>query len=836
MKYIISLAFLWYMGIQKVLPQTSLHGQVVNAEGEPLVSASVRLMTTGPVTTTNTDGHFSLPFPNKADTLVVSYVGYLQKKILVTREKGNLGEITLLSDPNAIQEVIVNTGYYQVPQERATGAFTHIDNALLNRSVGANILDRLEGITNSLLFDRRNLSGEDVNGEPELRVRGVSTIEADGRPLIVVDNFPYEGDISTINPNDVESITVLRDAAAASIWGARAGNGVIVINMKQGRYNMPTEVTFNTNMSFGEKPDLFYSQNYLPAGTVMDIQKELFERGAYQERNQTRIPTYVELLIKKRDGKIGEDEFLKIEERMRQTDLRAQATDYLYQPLFYQQYMFGASGGGNAYRYALSVGYDRNRSNLIGDDNSRLNLSLQNSLKVRDNLEFSGSLWYTKQNHTQNGISYTNVSNSADIYEQIMNSDGTPAYLGRGNRLAYQEQAETDGLLDWLFRPLEEVRLIDDKTKNNELRLNGNVNYRIWADLNLSAGYQYVLGNGQNQTTYDKDSYFVRNLVNRFTQTDGERIIPHGGIVNYGLSFENTSHSGRVLLNFNRELHAQNYIAILAGAEVRQDIRIQTPGVRLYDYNTDTWLANARYDYQTRFPTRPTGSSQIPLTSSWPEKMSNRFLSYFGNASYTHRERYILTGSLRWDASNLLGVKTNRRGTALWSIGGSWDLNKEAFYDLTWLPYLRLRATYGSAGNIDKTQSHFPTITTTINQVTGLPQSNLTHPGNPSLRWEQVNTLNLGVDWRIFNNRITGSIEYYNKHAKHLLGDNRMDPTTGVLPNSLFKVNYANLRTQGWDVQLKARLLSAPLSWQTVFLFNYSTNIITKLDAPVIFP
>src|SRR5690606_30573705 len=200
------------------------------------------------------DGSFSLPSPRQADTLLISFVGYLSRHVPVGTNGPRQLHVALEADPNALEEVVVNTGYYRMPKERATGSFTHVSSALINRSVSTNILQRLEGVANGVQFVEPHAA--DASG---IRVRGLSTIEADTRPLIVVDNFPYEGDINTINPNDVESITVLRDAAASSIWGARAGNGVIVINTKQGAYNQTARISINSNVTIGEKPNLFYS-------------------------------------------------------------------------------------------------------------------------------------------------------------------------------------------------------------------------------------------------------------------------------------------------------------------------------------------------------------------------------------------------------------------------------------------------------------------------------------------------------------------------------------------------------------------------------------------------
>jgi len=302
----------------------------------------------------------------------------------------------------------------------------------------------------------------------------------------------------------------------------------------------------------------------------------------------------------------------------------------------------------------------------------------------------------------------------------------------------------------------------------------------------------------------------------------------------FGPPSSHQTHLCRAQINFIKACHADHHVAALGGAEIRQRILEVLPATRFYAYDHDIGTGRADLDFRTSFPVRPQYTSRIPgvTTNSVlaPNRSTDRFLSYFGNASYTFKTRYVLSGSMRWDGSNLLGVKTNQRGTALWSVGGSWELSKESFFRINWLPYLRLRTTYGSAGNIDKSQSHYPTISVGTNSLTGLRQSSLQHPGNPSLRWEQVNTFNVGLDWRLFNNRISGSAEYYSKNAKHLLGDNLMDPTLGV--TGTYKVNYATLNTQGLDVQINSENLKGVFAWTTNALFSYIYNRITSIDVP----
>lgn len=817
--------------------QTRLTGSVIDSVGKPLPGAGVRLIKADRSIPVGPTGTFFLLLPDVPDTLLVTHVGYMPEKLAIGPNTVSPFSVMLHAHGNVLEEVVVNTGYYAVPAERATGAFTYIDNELLNRSPSTNILDRLEGVTNGLLFDRRNLTGENVDGAPELRIRGLSTIDANSAPLIVVDNFPYEGDINTLNPNMVESITVLRDAAAASIWGARAGNGVIVITTKQGKYNQPARVSFNTNLNFRDKPDLLYGRQYLPAPTVMEIQKELFERGAYAENNQTYIPSYVELLIKLRDGLIEEADFAAEEALMRNTDLRRQALDHLYQVGLTQQYALNITGGGQHYRYALAGGYDRQRTNSVGNGNDRLSLNMQNHYRVTPNLELDGGIWFSQQQGRHNGLDYHGIgvgNNAGNSYDRLINPDGSAATIGGQYRQAYREQAVQEGLLDWIYRPLDEMALNDRRTLRREWRMTAGAGYSFLNGFRAQASYQYQLSGADGQDSYHEDSYYVRNLVNRFTQSDGTRIIPYGGIMEYAPHTETQSHSGRMQLNYRHDFSSSHQVAILGGAELRQDISTTTPGNTLYSFDESLWNSNSRFDYATFYPMRPIGISQIPSISlNGPYQRIDRFLSYFGNGSYTFRQRYILSGSIRWDASNLLGVKTNQRGTSLWSVGGSWELSGEPFYPFReLLPYSRLRVTYGSAGNIDKSQSHYPTISMMTNTITGLQQANLTHAGNPSLRWEQVNTLNLGLDWRSRNQRFSGSLEYYSKEAKYLLGDNMMDPTTGINVGSVYKMNYGDLRTTGWDIQLNTRNLTGPFSWTSTLLASRSTNRITHFNGP----
>lgn len=818
------LSFLYSYGQSAILK-----GNIRDPQGKPLEGVSVSYLLKKENTKSDINGQFSLRGPDGVDTLILSSIGFATIKVAAREDELSFLNLVLYPYESSIEEVIVNTGYQQLPEERATGSFSFIDNKTINRTTGGNIFDRLEGVTNSLFMDRTGAIGENPEQQPALRIRGLSTIEAESGPLIIVDNFPYDGDISTINPNDIENVTVLKDASAASIWGARAGNGVIVIQTKRGRYDQSSKISYQSNFALGKKPNLFYNQSFLPSEKVMQIQKDLFDRGIYVERNQTMLPSYVELLIKQRDNVISEDEFLLKENTFKSSDIRTDWLDHLYVNALNQQHSIGFDGGTNRHTYSLRTGFDHDRSAIKGNERKRLNFNLQNSYKIRENLEFVGGLWFVSSTRIDNGIGFGTL-NGNRIYESLLNENGQPNYLPQTYRLTYQEQAESLGLLDWLYRPLDELKLNDNNRIDRELRGNLALNYSFLNSFRLQASYQYIFSDGRKEDVYHPESFYVRNLVNRFTQSDGTMVIPNGGIFEAHEVGEQTAHSGRMQLDYDKKWGEQHAISALIGGEIRQFLARTLPGQSLYGFDEETYLSQPRIDYLTRYTVRPTGTATIPLKSYDLMRSVNRNLSYFSNVGYSYLRRYTLNGSLRWDGSNLLGVKTNQRGTALWSIGAGWEISDEEFFRQKDIDFLRLRATYGSAGNIDKTQSHYPTITSSVNPITGLQQAYLRHPGNPSLRWERVNTLNLGVDIKAFSNRLKASLEYYQKNADNLLADNMMDPTAGVINN--YKMNYGSLRTKGVDIDVSYRILDRSLKWDMALLFNYTRNTITKITAP----
>lgn len=350
--------------------QHVLTGTVVDQDGQPLEGVTVAVRGTGVSTSTDSRGQFILSTATSNGTLLISLLGHQSITQRFDAENPGPFHFTLIPVDSRLEEVEVSTGYERLPRERATGSFVFIDSALLNRSVSTDIISRLKGVTPSLLFDER------AGGEPKLSIRGRSTIFANADPLVVVDNFPYEGNINNINPNDVESVTILRDAAAASIWGVRAGNGVIVITTKQGKAGHPLQVSFNGNVTVGAKPDLWYEPR-ISSADLVELEEFLYENGHFQDAlvNSVSHPPISPAVEVMSNPTLSQDEKQNLLAKLKKNDVRHDLNRYFYQPTVNQQYASNLSGSSPRHQYFLFAGHDRNRRETVGNHYERSSIS-----------------------------------------------------------------------------------------------------------------------------------------------------------------------------------------------------------------------------------------------------------------------------------------------------------------------------------------------------------------------------------------------------------------------------------------------------------------------------
>ena len=811
------------------LLKTDVKGRVINEEAKPVL-ATVSVKGTDIRTATNEYGEFELKGIDEQATLVFTGVNIETQEInlngrteLIVNAKTKIGEMDVVQ--------VVSTGYEELPKERATGSFQKIDNELIDRSIAPNILDRLVGITSSLVSDKLRL------GRPSgISIRGISTLtQAIMDPLIVVDNFPYEGSIDNINPNDIESVTVLRDAAASSIWGVRAGNGVIVITTKKAKFNQPLRVSFNSNFNITERPDLF-AMPVMKSSDFIDVEQFLFDKGFFNSTisntsNRPILSPVVEILVKKKNGVITADEAAGQIDALRNNDVRNDYLKYVYRKAFSQQYSLNVTGGNQDINYLFSVGYNKNQDNLIRNGSDRITLRSVTTLRPVRNLEIQLGVWLTKISKQNNNPGNIEPSTDKSLYPyaRLTDESGNPAVIEKDYRGLYTDTAGGGALLNWKYKPLDEIYLADNTSKQFDALTNIGIKYKFSTWLSAEVKYQYEKAMGSNQNLRNVETYLTRDWINRYTQINGStvtRIIPYGGILDLANS-DLTAHAMRGQINVDRTWNHKHRLASITGGEIRQAQNVYQTN-RTYGYNEDNMTA-AIVDLVNRYPIygNLAGAAPIPPNISFSDKL-NRIVSVYANASYTYDNRYVLSASARRDASNLFGVSSNNKWQPLWSAGLSWNISNEAFYKSEIIPYLKFRLSYGYAGNVNSALSALTTLTyTSVNTLgwTTLPYNMVSRPPNKGLRWEKVGTTNVGIDFGLKNQVLSGNIEYYFKKSDDLISGVPSDPTTGF--SSLMR-NAATLHGNGVDIMLNSKIFNKVFKWNVNLLFSYNRSIVKK--------
>jgi TonB-linked SusC/RagA family outer membrane protein len=826
----------------------TINGKIINEEGKPVSNATIGIKHSNKKTISDQYGLFTIHNSLLTDTLVISAVGYE-----TTEEPNNergLITITLKRSSKLLDEVILNTGYQDIPKERSTGSFFKIDNTTFDQKLSTDVLSRLEGITSSLLFDKRQKDNVTI------QIRGLSSISPTMiAPLVVLDNFPYEGDFNDINPNDIESITVLKDAAAASIWGARAGNGVIVITTKKSRKGQPLKITFNQNITITPKPDLF-SISQLSSASFIEVEKFLFDKGFYNSRftdiSRPPLTPVVELLAKQSAGLVSDAEVTAALDQWSHTDSRNDFEKYLYRQSANTQSSINISGSGGNITYYFSGGFDNGEYSLKGNSFRRVTFRTDNTIQLTKKLSLHPSLLFTNSvamNNSPGGYGDYNINSVALYpYARLVDDNGNPAALDIYYRGLFTDTAGAGRLLDWKFRPLDELHNNDNSTKALDLLANLDATYKLNRSLSVDLKFQYQQSLSEIRNYKRLETFYARDLINQFTQltpASATYIVPDEGILNLS-DTRMTAYAARAQVNYNHSWKRRHNISAIAGAEIR-DKRTFIASSTAYGFNENT-LSFSNVDLANYYPTYDNirGNNYIPNQNDFNEYI-NRFVSLYANAAYTFLSRYTFSLSGRRDASNLFGVTTNQRATPLWSSGAAWKLSQEPFYKWKAFPLVNFRFSFGYSGNVDPDATVLTRIqylgptTSPIN----IPFVSISAPPNPKLRWEKVRMINTGIDFASRNNRITGSIEYYFKRSTDLFNGVQLDRTSGV---STVTENSANMNGNGLDLILNTVNIHAGMfKWQSTFLFSYVTYKVTRnlnpssgtglaLDGTYIFP
>ncbi len=771
-------------------------------------------------------GNFSMLIRIWPDTLTVTALGYQAVRLPID-VKSMPSVIVLKPLAHELEMVTVSTGYQRKKANEVLGNIGHIGTEALNARQGTNVLDRILGQTTGVMLNigKNNSNPQSNTG---LSIRGLSTINGPLDPLIVLDGYIYEGDIENIYPNDIANVDILKDAAAAAIWGARAGNGVIVITTKRGRYNQNLQFSAQVNTLVQQKPDLM-SVEQIGSADYVELEQYLFNQGYYNaaltSRPYVMISPVVSILQAQRNGKLTAAQTEEQLQVFRQADTRRSYLNEFYTNAVTQQYQMAANGGSQRQHYVFGVNYQRVRTETYGKS-EKFNLNLGNEFKLTEKLSLNTKLYLTSAKQNGGRPAYNSITIGAKQlpYLPFRNADGSATAYQIYDE-TYLNQLAGGKLLDWKSIPAEDYRYRTLDQRKTEVYLTADLNYKVLDWLSLALSTQYSEQQTDQKNIYGQQSYYTRNLINRFTQYNASTGIlsypvPLGDINNSDLS-TTQSYTNRLQANINKSFGQSKLTAIL-GFEIRE-AKQKGNSYSYYGYKADP-LKNVAVDYVGYYPNILTGDTdQIPYSGGL-SATDYHFMSQYANVNYSYLDKYSVSGSVRRDGSNIFGVSINDKWKPLWSVAAGWEINRESFYTLAWLPELRLRASYGKSGNVDLSRTALAVLSYGTNNTTGYTIARIGELNNPNLKWETSSQLNFTIDFAIRNRQLSGSISVFKKRGSDLYGITPYDYTTWGRSNVITK-NVADMEGKGIELAINMRSRhQTGLWWKGAMFANYNVN------------
>lgn len=828
-------------------------GAILDDKGLPLPGATVKIKGGNKSVVTDRYGHFRFSGLKGDEILVVSYVGYEVKEVAVSNEqmRNPLSiSIQLKLASGALNEVeVVNTGYQQLSREKSTGAIATLTSKDLDKRNSINLFEQLEGTVPGLI--RSTERGSTTN-----TIRGIGTMSAFTQPLLVVDGFPLEGSINDINPYDVESINVLKDAAAAAIYGARATNGIIVITTKRATQKNKTVVELNANITYAEKLD--YQRGYLSPSQQVDFESEYYRwyfdgasgtitnpitsfeniinggnffspiQYAYYQRKKNPA-TFTEAVLNETLNQYKQNNFIQDFKNHAQVNKTT------------QQYNFALRTNNGRNQSSLVLNFTRDNGSLINAYNRNINIAYRGTYLIGRWLDIDygiNSVINLGRSHNNAGTAYR-----YPIYQSLFNSDGTRANTNTNyNSIFLNNVINTDkNLRSLYYNPLDELEMDFTKTKEMNTRYQLGLKFKPMPGLTITPQFQ-VEDNNRNSEAYSEvDSYAMRLLINSYTTRTGTSAanhvytnnLPVGGRLNTTVT-SSPSYTARAQVNYNRDFGKHGFAAI-AGSEFRQTFTSGRNSLQ-YGYNDPLQQVNNVIDFRTFRNTfiRPywtTGTAPALQVSGIIPETKHRFAAGYANLTYTFDHKYNLFGSVRKDYADIFGADERYRGAPLWSLGANWILTNESFIqNINIFDHLKLRASYGLTGNADVNTVSVLVATASTNIDTQVQNASVLTPPNASLRWEKTESLNFGLDFSIFMN-LRGNIDVYRKLSTDVLSNQRLDPSEGW--NSLY-VNNAEILNTGTELTLIYDWLrgqrNSGFSWTTNLVFSQNKNKVLKTD------
>lgn len=824
-----------------------ISGQVLDNEDSPLVGADVLVKGTTVGVYTDSEGNYEIEVPDNPEvSLVFNFFGMKPHEELIgSRDRIN---VILFPDVEMLDAVVV-TGYQTISKERTTGAFAKVNSEQFETQRISNVSTMLEGR---------------VAGLTDGQIRGVTSMNGLTTPLYVIDGFPVEKttndgygnwveSVPDINPEDIQSITVLKDAAAASIYGARAANGVVVITTKRAQKDQ-MNVSFSATLSI--QPYSTYADKYLAdAATMVELEREWAAQNpnlqgagaaAYAQGlldDNTFTTQGIRTLLRGYAGQMTQSE---VDAQL--AALAAMGYSY-YDDIerygtrnpFSQQYNLSFGRGSEKNTFNASITY---RNNLESDkytDNDDIGINIQNTTQITKWLTLDVGTYLNYGSGSTQSFSLFSPGYTYMPYDRLVNGDGSYYTNRQEDRYSAYNMSilNSNGLYNLDITPLDEIGMNLTRQKNFSNRTYARLAIKFTDWLKYTASFQYEYANYATEQLRSKDSYDVRNTVNTYASANGDGTatfnIPYGNI--YFTSNNITrAYNFRQQLDFNKTFAGKHEVTALVGTETREN-KNNYENRTLYNYDPDLMTYSLIDQVALSSMGRIWGWGNFTNhNAAYLLELVNRYVSFYGNAAYTYDGRYTVSGSIRWDKTNLFSTGSKYQKRPIWSVGASWNIDREEFMQgADWVNMLKLRFSYGIGGNIAKNSAPYMTAYFGSNQHVGGISGTIQSRPNPNLRWEKTATTNVGVDFSLLDNRLSGTVEYYYKNGTDLLANTNGVPTEGW-GYSTYTINNGEMVNEGFEISLNGTAVSTS-DWRFDIgaIFSYNRNEVTyvNVEAPV---
>lgn len=788
------------------MAQSQISGTVVDENGDPVVGAAVRVDGTKTGTVTDVNGRFSISASTNSQ-ISISYLGMQPQQL---KGRSNM-RVTLVSDNHTLDDVVV-VAYGTAKRQSITGAVTAIDAEDIEKHVSTNALQALEGSAPGIQV---NSTYGEPGAEPTIRIRGIGTINGSNDPLYVVDGTIYNGNISDINPNDIASISVLKDAASAALYGNRAAAGVVIVTTKSGKTSDKANVTLNVNQGWysrgigeydrlGVKPwmESYWKAMYNWAQTNSALSLAPADAAAYTNEHlmadviKRNIFDAANNALFDADGNLTANVLPGYDDLDWQDDIERSGSR--------QEYTLSGSYSTAKSNIYSSIGYTNEKGYVIASDFKRYTARL--------NAEFTPTKWFktgVNLNGTMSERNYNSMAYSAyyanpfyttrfmaPVYPLFLhNEDGSYALDANGER-----QYDTTS-------PYLDNRNIAYELRSNKNETRRNViDATAFATINLPYDFSFTVKGNMNRRTTNRTAYDNPNI--------GDGATNNGRLTQY--AYEYNDYTMQEFLNWGREF-GKHHVDVMVGHENNQNEATYNSGMNtnmavdgiivMNNFLTNSYLSGYGTEYKTE--------------------------SYLARARYNFDERYFLDASWRRDGSSRFHPD-NRWGN-FYSFGANWNVKKEAFMqNVDWVNDLRFRASYGEVGNDGGVGYYGYQALYYIDKNGGNPALMKQSLAANDIKWETAQTIDVAIEGRLFD-RLNFSLGYYNRQNKNLLFDVRLPLSSGSFSyNSIYNMtisrNIGTIRNQGFEFAADVDIVKAHgLVWNFGLDATFNANKIIKL-------